>query len=46
MNKNHLLDNCLSIIYKIKDDKENLEKLLEFLEEEFLEEQPVTLKNM
>jgi len=43
MSKNHLLENCLSIIYQIKDDKENLEKLLKFLEEEFLEEQPVAI---
>ena len=41
MNKNHLLNSCLSIIYQIEDDKENLEKLLEFLEEEFVEKQPV-----
>jgi len=42
MNKNNLLDQCLAILYTIKDDKENLEKLLEFMEEEFVEKEPVT----
>jgi len=40
MNKNELLDNCLAILRTIKDDKKSLEKLLEFMEEEFVQEEP------
>ena len=40
MNKNDLLDNCLAILHSIKDDKKSLEKLLEFMEEEFVPEEP------
>ena len=40
MNKNDLLDNCLAILRSIKDDKKSLEKLLEFMEEEFVSEEP------
>ena len=41
MNKNNLLDNCLSILYTIKEDKESLEKLLKFMEEKFVQEAPI-----
>ena len=41
MNKNNLLDNCLSILHSIKDDKKSLEKLLEFMEEKFMPVTPV-----
>jgi len=40
MNKNALLDTCLAILHSIKDDKKSLEKLLEFMEEEFVPEEP------
>ena len=40
MNKNNLLDHCLAILRSIKDDKKSLEKLLEFMEEEFVPEEP------
>jgi len=42
MTNNKLLDQCLAILYQIKDDKENLETLLTFMEEEFVEEMPDT----
>jgi hypothetical protein len=41
MNKTNLLDNCLAILHSIKEDKESLEKLLEFMEEEFVSKTPV-----
>jgi hypothetical protein len=41
MNKNNLLDNCLSILYTIKDDKKSLETLLQFMEKEFVTETQV-----
>jgi len=41
MNKNNLLNHCLSILQTIKDDEANLQKLLEFMEEEFLSQTPV-----
>ena len=40
MNKNNLLDNCLEILHSIKDDQKSLEKLLEFMEEEFVPKEP------
>jgi len=40
MNSNNLLDNCLAILRSIKDDKKSLKKLLEFMEEEFVPEEP------
>ena len=40
MNKNNLLDNCLAILHSIKDDNKSLEKLLGFMEEEFIPEEP------
>lgn len=39
MNPQTLLDQCLSILYSIKDDKQYLEKLLEFMQQEFCEEE-------
>jgi hypothetical protein len=32
---NNLLDQCLAILYQIKDDNKRLETLLKFMEEEF-----------
>jgi len=40
MNKNTLLDQCLAILYQIKDDNKSLETLLEFMEEKFVTEMP------
>jgi len=40
MNKNDLLSTCLAILRSIKNDKKSLEKLLEFMEEEFVPEKP------
>jgi len=40
MNTNQLLDQCLPILYSIKDDKKSLEKLLEFMKEEFIPKKP------
>jgi hypothetical protein len=33
-----LLDQCLAILYSIKDDKQHLERLLEFMQQEFCED--------
>jgi len=41
MNTNNLLSECLSILHSIKDNKKSLEKLLEFMEEEFVPKTPV-----
>jgi len=41
MNKNNLLDACLAILHSIKDDKKSLEKLLIFMEEEFVPKTPI-----
>ncbi len=41
MNTNNLLDKCLSILHSIKEDKASLEKLLGFMEEEFVPKTPV-----
>lgn len=34
-----LLDQCLVILYSIKDDREHLEKMLKFMQQEFCEEE-------
>ncbi len=41
MNNNNLLDKCLSILHSIKADKAGLEKLLEFMEGEFVSKAPI-----
>jgi len=40
MNKDNLLNTCLAILHSIKDDKKSLEKLLGFMEEEFVPKEP------
>jgi len=41
MNKYNLLDQCLAILYKIKDDNKSLETLLEFMEVNFMPNKPI-----
>jgi hypothetical protein len=46
MNTQSLLDQCLAFLQHIKDDRQSLERLLEFMEEEFVEEDDFDLSEI
>jgi hypothetical protein len=46
MNLKILLDQCLAILHSIKDDRRQLKKLLEFMQQEFCEEEVNTMETV
>lgn len=46
MSTEQLLNDCLAILQSIKDDKQSLEKLFAFMEEEFVENDEISLSDM